>query len=101
MTNPSPTRPKRVGETGLIVAANVRLARRMNFWSQAELATRLTEAGRKMSLSSVCELELGTRHIDVDDLMALAVVLRINPNMLLEPLERPYFPASPPPIARG
>jgi hypothetical protein len=73
----------------------------MNLWSQTELAAQITQAGRKMSLSSVCELEMGTRHIDVDDLMALAVVLRLTPNMLMEPLERPYFPAPPPPTAQA
>jgi transcriptional regulator with XRE-family HTH domain len=49
------------------------------------LAERLAEEGRPISLAQLSKLELGQRRVDVDDLVALAVVLNVTPSQLLMP----------------
>lgn len=49
------------------------------------LAEHLAEEGRPISLAQLSKLELGQRRVDVDDLVALAVVLNVPPSALLMP----------------
>lgn len=53
-----------------------------------ELQQRLRSVGHEISASGIQKIEAGVRRVDVDDLVALAVVLGVNPNALL-------FPGSP------
>lgn len=74
-----------LGRTGLTVAANAKMLRgraRMNY---TEVSQRLAELGRDIPALAVRRIEEGARRIDVDDLMALAVVLGVTPITLLMP----------------
>lgn len=51
----------------------------------ADVAMELTKLGRRFSANAVVKMENGLRRIDVDDLMALAVVLDCGPLALLLP----------------
>lgn len=70
---------------GRNVAANVRRVREAQGWSTYQLAGKLKEAGRPISPSAVAKLERAERRVDVGDLVALAVVLNVNPSALLLP----------------
>lgn len=77
------TRKIEIGPTGERVAANVkelRLARRMKL---DDLSQRLGELGRPILKSGLSKIESGDRRVDVDDLVALAIALEVNPNRLL------------------
>ncbi|MDQ3578413.1 MAG: TIR domain-containing protein [Actinomycetota bacterium] len=51
----------------------------------AELATSLNDVGRPILLSALSKIEKEQRRVDVDDLVALALVLEVTPNALLLP----------------
>lgn len=85
MTEPRPRRTNEIAATGQQVAANVRRLRNARQLSAAALAQLLTEHGRPFVQSAVANIEAGRRRVDVDDLMALAVVLNVSPTMLLLP----------------
>lgn len=70
---------------GRNVAANVRRIREARGWSTYQLARHLKEAGRPISPSAVAKVERAERRVDVGDLVALAVVLNVNPSALLLP----------------
>ncbi|MFP3967152.1 helix-turn-helix transcriptional regulator [Actinomadura fulvescens] len=74
-----------VGPVGEHVAWNVRRLRAMRNLSTTQLANRLTEAGRPILANAITKIEAGSRRVDVDDLVALAVVLGVNPSALLFP----------------
>ncbi|MFS0697798.1 helix-turn-helix domain-containing protein [Streptomyces nitrosporeus] len=68
-------------------ARTVAAEREARGWEQRDLAERLTQAGRPMSQPIVSRIESGVRRIDVDDLVALAVVFSISPAALLPAAE--------------
>lgn len=49
------------------------------------LAGRLADTGRPLTHTALDKIERGTRRVDVDDLMALAVALGVSPLRLLMP----------------
>ncbi len=71
------------GPVSHYVALNVSLLRKKRGLSQQELSDRLAELGRPMLPSALSKIESEDRGVDVDDLMALAVALRVNPSRLL------------------
>lgn len=73
------------GPTAERVAANVRRIRRGRDWTLQRLSDELTKVGRPILSSGIGKIELGERRVDVDDLVALAVVLRVHPAALLLP----------------
>ncbi|WP_436788236.1 hypothetical protein [Yinghuangia sp. YIM S10712] len=74
---------QKLGPTGQRVAANVEHVRgRMPL---RELSGRLEQLGRKILPSGIMNAERGTRRVDVDDLVALALALEVSPNRLLLP----------------
>lgn len=76
-----------MGPTAATVGTNVRRIRdEVRGWSTYELAGLLTKRGRPIAPSAVSKIERGERQVTVDDLMALAYVLRVNPNALLFPV---------------
>jgi len=67
------------------VRTNVKRFREEQRLTLGQLAERLAEIGRPMLASGVSKIEQGDRRVDVDDLVALAVALEVNPNALLMP----------------
>lgn len=61
-----------------------------------ELSARLTKLGRPILPSGITKIEQGTRRVDADDLVALAVALKVTPTRLLlgpPPTDGPHDPA--------
>ena len=74
-----------LGPTGIDLTHNVRRRRDKLGLSYNELSRRLAEIGRDIPPLGLRRIEAGTRRVDVDDLMALAVVLGVSPVTLLAP----------------
>lgn len=74
---------KSIGPTGDRVREN--LVRLRGEMGHSELSRRLAAAGRPIAPLGLRRLEAGERRVDVDDLMALAVVLDVSPLALLLP----------------
>ncbi len=74
-----------LGPTGETVRENVARYRRTAGFSYAELSRRLETVGRPLAPLGLRRIEAGERRVDVDDLMALAVVLGVHPPALLMP----------------
>jgi transcriptional regulator with XRE-family HTH domain len=74
-----------VGPSGRQVAQNVARIRSYRSLTTVQLSKLLAEVGRPITPSSITKIELGQRQVNVDDLIALAVVLGVNPSALLIP----------------
>lgn len=72
-----------LGVTGETVMENLKRAR--GEMTYAELARRLEAMGRPIPPLGLRRMEAGERRVDVDDLMSLAMVLRVSPLALLLP----------------
>lgn len=77
--------PKPVGVVGRRLAANLRVLRKGV--STNQLSALLSEIGWPIRANGITRVEMGSRHVDVDDLLALAKVLGVSPNRLMMPLE--------------
>jgi len=64
-------------------AVNVRELRKQRGLGLAEVAALMADLGRPLSLNGLSRVERGQRRIDVDDLVALALVLDVSPVRLL------------------
>lgn len=73
------------GPTSKRVSENIERLRKLRGLSQAQLANKLTKAGRPMLDTAISKIERGTRRVDVDDLVALALALNVSPAALLMP----------------
>jgi len=69
------------------VRDNIKALRKERGLDLADLSQRLGDLGQPISVSGLSKLELGQRRVDVDDLVALALVLDVSPNRLLLPAE--------------
>jgi transcriptional regulator with XRE-family HTH domain len=74
------------------VGANVQRFRKAADMSQAELAHQLTERGFSFQQPTVLKVEKGTRPLKVDELAAVAEVLRISPGSLFEQADERLAP---------
>lgn len=81
-----------VGLTGRTVAANVRRLREAQGLTLRALSSALKEHGRSLSADALNKIENGAtapergiRRVDVDDLVAISVVLGVSPLALLLP----------------
>lgn len=74
-----------LGPSGRRFATRVRETREGKRLNLSEVADRLTDIGRPIMTSGISKLERGVRRVDVDDLLALAIVLETPPNMLMLP----------------
>jgi transcriptional regulator with XRE-family HTH domain len=74
-----------VGTTGKTVGENVARMRKTQRLSLKELEGLLARHGRRISFSGLSKIENGTRKVDTDDLMALALALDVSPVALLLP----------------
>lgn len=73
------------GETARTMGRNVARLRDARSLSTTKLSAKLQEAGVPMQPSAITRMEKGERRPTVDELMALAVVLGVNPSALLLP----------------
>src|ERR1700736_1212444 len=71
--------------TAETVSANVKRLRLEQNLGLRGLSKRLGEVGRPLGHSAVDQIEKGTRRVDVDDLMALALAFNVSPATLLMP----------------
>ena len=71
----------KLGSVGQRVAKEV--ARLRGRTTVRELSTRLAKLGRPILPSGITKIEQGSRRVDVDDLVALAVALKVTPTRLL------------------
>lgn len=74
-----------VGAVGRNVAENMLRLRTVRGLSTRQLSTRLAELGRKIPASGITRMALLERRVDVDDLVALAAALEVEPAQLMLP----------------
>ena len=74
-----------VGSAGQVLAANIRRVREDMRLSYAALSRRLAMVGQPIPELGLRRIEKGERRVDVDDLLALCLVLGITPVDLLVP----------------
>ncbi|MER6361544.1 helix-turn-helix transcriptional regulator [Kitasatospora sp. NPDC001527] len=76
-----------LGPTGEQVRRNVTRIREARGLTKKELSDRTSELGRPIPPLGVSRVEAGTRRVDADDLVVLAVALDVSPSSLLLPLD--------------
>lgn len=81
------------GPTSAVVARSVRQERQAKKMDLAGLSDALADVGWPIPVAALSRLENGLRRIDVDDLMALSIALRVTPMQLLL---NPHAGVSPP-----
>lgn len=74
-----------LGPAGNNVRRNVRRLREQHQWSYREVEERLSRAGRAIPVLALSAIDTGQRHVDVDDLVALAAVFDLGIEELLRP----------------
>ncbi|MEJ8671882.1 helix-turn-helix transcriptional regulator [Streptomyces sp. MS1.AVA.1] len=74
-----------LGPAGRNLRRNIRRLREHRQWSYREAEARLSKAGRAISTLGLSAIESGERHVDVDDLVALAAVFDLGIEELLRP----------------
>jgi 8-oxo-dGTP pyrophosphatase MutT (NUDIX family) len=80
-----------LGPVGHYVIANLKDLRDARRLTYRELADRLAALGRPIPTLGLSRIEKGTRRVDADDLVALAIALGVNPSALLMPRDAgPY-----------
>jgi transcriptional regulator with XRE-family HTH domain len=75
------------GPVGHNVIVNVERLRRERGWSWRRLSAELDKAGRPIPPLGLSRMAAGERRVDVDELVTLAQVLEVAPDVLLSPLE--------------
>ncbi|MDG4770673.1 helix-turn-helix transcriptional regulator [Solwaraspora sp. WMMD792] len=68
-----------------LVARNIADIREERRYTVRSLSGALDDLGHKIAPSGVSKIENQSRSVDVDDLVALALALKVNPNRLLLP----------------
>ncbi|MCX4824894.1 helix-turn-helix domain-containing protein [Streptomyces sp. NBC_01142] len=76
-----------LGPTGEQVKGNVERIRTARGMTKKDLSDRAGEFGRPIPPLGVSRIESGTRRVDADDLVALALALNVSPLALLLPPE--------------
>jgi transcriptional regulator with XRE-family HTH domain len=79
------TKAVRKGPIAERVAETVRTHRLRRRLSHRQLSARLAELGHPILPSGIAKIEDGSRRVDVDDLVALALALRVSMSRLLLP----------------
>jgi len=86
-TKAAQTTGRSLGATGEAVRKNIRRIRDDRGISGPELSARLKALDRPIPPLGIHRIENGSRRVDVDDLMALAVALEVSPATLLMPVD--------------
>ncbi len=73
------------GATSDTVSANIRDIRTAQNLNYTQVSEQLETLGRSISAVGIRRIENGERRVDVDDLSAIAVALRVSPASLLMP----------------
>jgi hypothetical protein len=76
---------KEPGPTARRVADAINRIRRGNKVTTAQLSRRLAALGQPIPDTGITKTEQGTRRVDVDDLVPIALALGVTPNTLLMP----------------
>lgn len=84
ISNMPPT-PLVTGPTAERVAENLARIRAERRLSTRALSDALSQLGRPILANAITKIEKGTRRVDADDLVALALALDVSPNALLFP----------------
>ena len=74
-----------LSQTGITVGVNIAHFRAERRLSLVELSRRLADGGRPIPPLGISRIEALERRVDSDDLVALAIALEVNPNVLLFP----------------
>jgi 8-oxo-dGTP diphosphatase len=74
-----------LGPVGGYVMKNLKELRQARGLTYKELSDRLREIGRDIPTLGLSRIEKGARRVDADDLVAIAIVLSVNPSALLLP----------------
>lgn len=84
---PADDRTPRVpqGAIGAYLVANLKDLREARKLSYQDLSARMREVGRPIPALGLSRIEKGTRRVDADDLVGLALALGVNPSALLLP----------------
>lgn len=77
------TKSHTAGPTGRRVADQIAELRQQAGLSRAQLTAKLESAGRPLSGVVIQRIERGDRPVDVDDLIALALALEVDPVRLM------------------
>jgi transcriptional regulator with XRE-family HTH domain len=96
-----PATPKRAGRTpkagsrfpSQVVADNLRMIRSLRGLSQMEVAGQMRRLGHDWTQTTVSQVELGARHVNIDELCALALTLSVYIDELLSPVTSPRLKA--------
>jgi transcriptional regulator with XRE-family HTH domain len=86
-TRPMSGKKMDLGPIGEHVATAVKRLREHRRLTYADLSRRLDDLGRPIPPLGIRRMEAGERRIDVDDLVALALVLEVGPLAILLPNE--------------
>ena len=73
------------GPIGAYLIKNLEQLRKARRLSYQDLSVRLQEIGRPIPALGLSRIEKGTRRVDADDLVGLALALEVNPSALLLP----------------
>jgi transcriptional regulator with XRE-family HTH domain len=74
-----------LGPIGRYLVRNLAQLREEQQLTYRELSDRLEQIGRPIPTLGLSRIEKGTRRVDVDDLVALAIVLEVSPAALVLP----------------
>lgn len=85
--NPTPPKPKPTGwgPVSRYAADNLVRLRKARGLSTTRLSAALKEIGHSIPATGITRIEKGERRVDVDDLVALSVALKVSPGALLLP----------------
>lgn len=85
--NPTPPKPKPTGwgPVSRYVADNLVRLRKARGLSTTRLSAELKGIGHSIPATGITRIEKGERRVDVDDLAALAVALKVSPTAFLLP----------------
>lgn len=85
MVSPYKKRSNGRGAVGAALQSELEAQRKRRSLSQRALSRHLNDQGTPLSPSQLAKIELGERTVSVDDLVALALVLKVSPIRLLLP----------------
>jgi len=74
-----------LGAAGNNLRRNLRRLREQRGWGYADVTKQLSGLGRAIHTDQLSAIDAGERHVNVDELVALAAVYGFSPEELLQP----------------